>query len=138
MNKEFVLEHPCGIIISRLLSEAEVQGLDGVKKNDMQTGYVWYSLPLAAINRSTVAISLCFHHGVLDSLNMARVDPALHGESWSDWTEEKERLRARHTEDWLHKIGYTPGTYAWGEVWAGYDAKGGNGHAGVRYFTPSR
>lgn len=138
MNNEFVLEHPRGIIISRDLSESEVHRLEGTKKNDMSTGYVWYSLPLSAINGSSVAISLCFHQGVIDSLNMALVDPTLYGGSWSDWTEDKERLRAQHTEDWLRTIGYTPGTFAWGEIWAGYDVKGGNGHAGVRYFALSR
>ena len=129
---EFVLEHPCGVTISRRLSESEVAGLDGTTKQDMGTGFVWYSLPLSTIHGSTVAVSLCFHGSVLDSLLLRLVDPALYGASWSDWSEEKERLHAKHIEDWLRAMGYRTGTFAWGEVWAGYDPSRGSGSGGVR------
>ena len=80
-------------------------------------------------------MSLCFHNSALDSLSLALTDAALYGASWSDWSEERERLRARHTEDWLLALGYPAGTFSWGEVWAGYDPKGASGGGGVRYFV---
>ena len=134
-TREFVLKHPCGLTISRRLAESDVAAVHGTTKQDMGTGFIWYSLPLATINGSKVAMSLCFHKSVLDSLHLALSDPALYGASWSDWSEDRERLRARHTEDWLRALGYMTGTFAWGDVWAGYDLKGASGGGCVRYLS---
>ncbi len=134
-SREFSLDHPCGVRICRILREAEVADLDGTNKQDMGTLYVWYSLPVAAIDEQRLAVSLCFHNGVLDSLRIAMVHPDLYGSGWDDWSEEKERLCAEHTEDWLREAGYPTGTYPWGEVWAGYDSKGGSGGGCIRYKT---
>ncbi len=107
--------------------------MKGTNKQDMGTGYVWYSLPVAAIDGKDLSVSLCFHDGVLDSLRISVVDPDQYGSGWDDWSEEKERLCAKHTEDWLRAAGYPTGRFAWGEVWAGYDSKGGSGGGGIRY-----
>jgi hypothetical protein len=116
------------------LTESDIPKISGITKRDMGTGFVWYSLPLADLSDSRIAMSLCFHKGILDQLNIAVVTG---GEklSWDDWSEEKERTRARHTENWLSKIGYRPGKYPWGEIWAEYDPKGGVGGGGLRYFA---
>jgi hypothetical protein len=129
---EFTFDHPCGLRISRNLCESDVASLDGVSRRDMRTGYVWYSMPGVAVGSHKVTMSLCFRSGLLDSVSIAVGDADL-GSSWSDWTEEKERTRAKRTEDWLAAQGYATGTYSWGDVWAGYDAKGGSGSAGIRY-----
>ena len=72
---------------------------------------------------------------VFEPRYLAMVDDALYGTSWGDWSQEKEQLRARHTEDWLRTMGHPTGTFAWGEVWAGYDPKAASGGGGVRYFV---
>ena len=132
---EFVLKHPCGLTISRRLAESDVVAVLGTTKNDMGTGFVWYSLPLATIHGSQVAMSLCFLQSLLEHVHFALTDPALYSPSWSDWSEDRERLRAKHTEDWLRTLGYPTGTFTWGEVWAGYDCKGVAGGGGVRYLS---
>jgi hypothetical protein len=129
---EFTLDHPCGIRISRKLLESDVNALKGVAKKDMGTGYIWYSLPVSDVGSDNISTSLCFHRGMLDSVIFAVSDPSL-GNSWADWSEAKERERAKRTERWLFALGYSVGTYEWGEIWAGFDAKGGSGGGGIRY-----
>jgi hypothetical protein len=132
-TSDFMLVHPCGFTISRHLTESDIANIDGITKQDMGTGYIWYSVPSADLSGSMVAVSLCFHKGILDRLQVA-VETGGEAVSWDDWSEEKERLRAEHTDNWLSRIGYPPGKYDWGEVWAGYDPKGGFGGGSVRYF----
>ncbi len=110
-------------------------GLDGTIRRDMQTGYVWYSLPKADIDQKQVGVSLCFYKGVLHSLQIELVNPELYGSSWDDMTEEKQRLCAKHTEDWLRAMGYPTGSFPWGTVWAVYDSKAGLGYSLIRYKT---
>jgi hypothetical protein len=132
---EFVLDHPCGVTITRHLTQLGVADVEGTTKRDMGTGYFWYSLPESVIHGFRVAISLCFRGPALDSVQFALVDPVLYGASWNDWSEEKARLCAKDTGEWLRSPGYPSGRFAWGEVWAEYDPRGGSGGGGVRYFV---
>ena len=131
-SREFTFNHTAGIRISRNLRECDVSGLDGVTRRDMGTGYVWYSIPCSESDPTNILFSLCFHSGILDSISLAVCDAAL-GSSWNDWSEDKERMRAKLTEDWLAANGYTTGSYPWGEIWAGYDPKGASGGGGIKY-----
>ncbi len=76
---------------------------------------------------------MCFHNSVLELISFCVVDPGLYGKSWDDWSEEKEKLCAKHTGEWLVSNGYKIGKFSWGEVWVGYDSKGGSGHGSIRY-----
>ena len=106
--------------------------LTGVERNDMKTGYVWYRLPPGEIAGSQIGMSLCFHHGRLDSISVVDLDSS-YGTSWADWSEEKEKACAAATERWLAAIGYGVGTYPWGVVWAGVDPKTLDGSGGIRF-----
>lgn len=128
----FTFDHPSGLRISRDLRESDVASIDGVGRRDMGTGHVWYSVPSVASESSGILMSLCFRLGLLDSISIAASDADL-GSSWSDWSEEKERTRAKRTAAWLVAQGYMPGAFTWGEIWAGYDAKGSSGSAVIRY-----
>ena len=57
-SKEFDLQHPAGLRIRRGLSVAEVKNTRGVSREDMQTGYVWYRLPIKTIGSHDIAMSL--------------------------------------------------------------------------------
>lgn len=129
---EFTFDHPSGLRISRDVRESDVASLEGVSMRDMGTGFVWYSVPSVASESDEVLMSLCFRLGLLDSISIAVSDADL-GSSWSDWSEEKERTRAKRTAAWLAAQGYVPGTFTWGEIWVGYDAKGSSGSAVIRY-----
>jgi len=126
---EFTFDHPSGLRISRGLREVDVASLDEVARRDMGTGYVWYFIPNVNSESESILMSLCFRAGLLDSVSIAVSDKA----QGSDWSEASERTRADRTEAWLATQGYQSGTYSWGEIWAGYDAKGGSGSAVIRY-----
>ena len=66
-------------------------------------------------------------------MSFAASNPELYGANWSEWSEQKEQLRARETEAFLQHLGYPQGEYDWGSVWAGYDSKGGSGRATIKY-----
>jgi len=130
---EFYLLHPCGIEISSELEELAVESLENLTKRDMETGWVWYDLPIGEIQGVEVHVSLCFKGGVLESISFALKDEQLYGSSWDDWSREKEILRGKDTAEWLKRQGYEIGSHVWGEVWAGFDEKGGSGGGGIRF-----
>ena len=99
---------------------------------DMNTGYVWYDIPEQELDGQTFVVSLCLHEETLESYTVTLTDDK-YGTSWDDWSEEKEKQRAEDTKKFLKKIGCSPGTYKWGEVWAVFDCKSGQGIGGVRY-----
>lgn len=131
--QEFRLDLPNRIIISSVLSETEVSALPDVNKRDIKNGYVWYSFPATEIKGEKIVFSICFFEGKIKSLNISISNPELYGGGWSDFSETKEKARAKDIEKWLSSIGYKTGKYSWGEIWAGYDSKGGSGHAVVQY-----
>lgn len=122
-----------GINIYANLKELEISSLENIRKNDMNTGYVWYSFEPCEVLGEKIHISICFYKGKCDSISLALYNPEKYGAGWDDWSEEKEKACAKDTENWLAKIGYPTGNYSWGTIWAGYDPKGGLGHAGVRF-----
>lgn len=133
--EEFELLHPLGLRISRSLTEAALLSSfqhGQLKRTDMHTGWVWYRLPTFAESELLIVISLGFNSGVLEHVSLSDTHPR-YGTSWNDWSEEKELLRARQIGSWLTGKGFASGTYSWGVIWAGYDAKGGFGHAAVQY-----
>ena len=130
---KFEIELNDGIRISSVLKEKDVSTLPNVHPRDIGNGYVWYWLPAVELDNLQVLFGLCFFSGELRDINVSLSNPDLYGGSWNDFSEEKEKLRAKHTEQWLAKRGYKTGTFQWGTIWAGYDSKGGFGHAVVRY-----
>ena len=131
---EFSLEHPIGLNISRRLTRSLLVNFPQVKHQDMRTGYHWYTFPGTNIFGATVIVGLSFYDLRLESVSFALWKPEWYGRDWGDWSEEKERLCSKHTEEWLQMICYPIGKYDWGEVWAGYDPRSGSGGAGLRYF----
>lgn len=132
---DFELHHPLGLRISRHLTESQLlatvpQAQD--TKRDMGTGWVWISLTRFPDGDVVVGISLAFNRGAHECLSLADAHPQ-YGTGWNDWSEDKERRRGLSIGTWLAKRGFPAGNYPWGEVWAGNDAKGGSGSAGVRY-----
>ena len=128
---QFTLRLPSGFQIHRDAPERETQA-SASKMDDMKTGYIWYTLPEEKINETKAIFSLCYNHGCLGSVRIDLTDEK-YGHGWDDWSEEKEKLRARDTKQFLSDLGYPPNTYEWGEVWASFDPKGGFGTGGIRY-----
>lgn len=133
MATEFQLILPNQIKISSKLKEEEIISLNPIHKQDMGTSYIWYQLEPCEISGEIICLSICFYKGQCESISLAIHNPQKYGSGWDDWSEEKEIARAKDTEEWLKKMGYPCGNYSWGNIWAGYDPKGGSGHAGVRF-----
>ena len=132
--QEFKLSHPVGVEISAILKETDVSALLGINKRDMNNGYVWYYLKSVIISGEAISFNLCFFQGALKEISLVLSNPELYGSGdWNDWSEEKERARAKDTERWLNSMGFNVGSYQWGVIWAGYDLKGARGSAGIRY-----
>lgn len=136
MNRtEFELQHPAGIRISRSLTEqALLASLSGVEDSriDMGTGWVWYRLPLFPDGTTVISVSLAFHLGRLEMIQLTDTDKA-YGAGWDHWSEAGERDRAESTSRWLTAKGFPPGVYRWGEIGCTFDPKGGFGSATVRF-----
>ena len=132
-QKEFKIFHPSGIDISCDLKESAMSAIDNAERKDMGTGYIWYLLPTSEVFGKEVSFNLCFFNGALFTAHFSLHDPKLYGKNWDDWSEEKERLRAKDTAAWLVSQGYKLGSYSWGEIWAGYDPKGATGGGGVNF-----
>ena len=133
--RDFEFLHLSGVHISRHLKDAElVSVLPAVEasKADMLNGWVWYRLPSFTDGEVVVSISLGFNDGALQFVILTDAHTK-YGAGWSEWSDEKERLRVSSIGGWLARMGYPVGTYSWGSISAGYDAKGGAGSASVRY-----
>jgi len=128
-----VIDHPSGLTISPNLNENSAARIEGIVKKDMGTGYVWYYMPPADFSGAQVSFSLCFNSGSLESLSVCLIDSEQYGSGWDDWSEDKEQLRAKHTGEWLSSIGLSEGHHQWGDVWVGYDSKGGCGNGVIRF-----
>ena len=132
---KFELLHPVGLRISRSLTEDALLSFfrqGQLERTDMQTGWVWYRLPTFAEFDLVIGVSLGFNSGALEQISLSDTHPK-YGTNWSSWSEERELVRAEQIGSWLADQGFAAGTYPWGSIWAGYDAKGGFGHAVVRY-----
>ena len=129
----FELHHPLGVRIASTLTVPDLLSVvPAVVPTDMRNGWEWYPLPPFPDGEALVAISLGFNSGKLELITIADVNVKF-GASWSDWSEEKERLRASSIGSWLKHRGISAGTYQWGSIWVGYNAKDNFGSAAVRF-----
>ena len=131
--RKFELDLKNGMKISSSLGEEEVSALPAVHPRDIGNGYIWYWLPAIEFGGVSIIFGFSFFEGLLKDINVSLSNPELYGGNWNDFSEEKEQLRAKHTEEWLAQLGYKVGTFTWGSIGAGYDGKGGFGHAVIRY-----
>ena len=131
--QEFQIELQNGITINSKLNESDIAGLPNINQRDMNNGYVWYALPPTEINGEAIVFNICFFKTKIKSISVSISNPEKYGSGWNDFSEAKEKLRAKDTEAWLNRLGHYTGNYPWGQIWAGYDSKGGNGHGVIRY-----
>ena len=131
MQSKFSLNYPGGPVISSSLTPGELAVIPGVKERDMYNGWTWYDLPETEIQGKRAIIRLAFYKEQLSRIDVSLTDPSRYGSTWENWSESGERLRAEDTAQWLASLGYGPGEYVWGDVWRGYDSKGGQGYARI-------
>jgi hypothetical protein len=99
-------------------------------------GFNWYRLAAPClIDGDLFVVSLCFALGSLSSLSISmsvgQADP-----SWSTWSESDELAKnLRHQAILQRHYGPGPAPYkfAWGEVDASYDPRGGASTIAIRY-----
>jgi hypothetical protein len=98
----------------------------------------WCSYKLSKVpHADTEFIVILFFHGErLTDVHLFDAYPPLTGESWADWSEEKELARKERHEEWLRQWDAPVGKYSWGEVWSEYDPRSGSSDIGIRYRDP--
>lgn len=131
---EFKFNHPSGIMIEGSLTEFQLKSTLNLAATDMGTGWFWYNLPLAtASSGEHFSMRLAFLSGKLREIHITYINNEANEKNWDKWSEKEERLRAKKSDNWLSEHGFPSGKYPWGEVWSGYDSKGGSGCTIVRF-----
>lgn len=131
--RKFELKLSNGIRISSSLKESDVLAIADADFQSYGNGYVMYSLPPIEFDDVDLIFGLTFLKAEQKYISLSLSNPELYGKGWSGFSETKEKLRAKHTGEWLLKNGYNAGTFSWGSIWVGFDAKAGTGQAIVRY-----
>lgn len=141
MSNPFELRHPSGLHIAPGLRESTL--LDAypalvVQPRDPRVApagsdWTWRRLAPWSDGGFTVGIELAFLHGALRECLLFHYDDSRYGRDWSEWSERKERQRAKALRTWLAARGWQPGSHAWGEIWVGYEPRMGMGCGTVCY-----
>ncbi|MFT3880067.1 MAG: hypothetical protein QM703_10465 [Gemmatales bacterium] len=77
-------------------------------------------------------VVLWFHHQRLTMVSLMDANPRF-GVSWDDYSLDKELARKASHDAWLLRSLPPEREYPWGNVWSGYDDKGGFSSIVVRY-----
>ncbi|QNP60593.1 hypothetical protein [Paenacidovorax monticola] len=141
MSVAFALHHPGGLHIAPGLQESTL--LDTYPALIVQpreprvappgSGWTWWRLAPWSVGGFAVGIELAFLHGTLRECLLFHDDDSRYGRDWSEWSERKERQRAKALRTWLAAHGWRPDSYPWGEIWVGHDPRTGMGGGWVRY-----
>jgi|SRR6185437_8659727 len=95
----------------------------------------WHSWKLAGEYRSgmiSFLIVLFFQGDRLNMVDLSNADAAF-GETWSEYTLEKEAEREASHNRWLSECIGTQRSFDWGTVWSGIDQRGGGASIVIRY-----
>jgi hypothetical protein len=118
------------------LSRKEFLSLPGGKSASIvvkNEPFCSYNIGKHEISGLGFTVTVYFYDELLESISMSSVNDEL-GTSWSDWSEQKELKRKELHDRWLKNIlGNRSPHHKWGEVWSGYDAKGGFSSIEIRY-----
>lgn len=96
----------------------------------------WCSFRLSNTS-SSMSVAIYFNGETLESIHFSLVSSEFDSGS-NDWSQEKEMTRKIANDKWLESNGLIPGNkYQWGEVWSGYDPKGGFSSVVIRYVKDS-
>jgi hypothetical protein len=105
-------------------------GDDKVDLNEMKNGYIHYRVHDVDINSTLFSFVLIFY---LDRLEMINLGFDRSGDSWDNWSEEKELKREKKYNDWLNDQIGLQRSFDWGDIWARFDIKNGSSNIGLRY-----
>lgn len=112
---------------------------------DMQNGYIWYTFQNVPISSQLFSLSLLFQSSVLNMVIMS-VSDAKYGQSWDDWTEEKELQRKQQHDAFLNKelqrqpdvrrwkpYPYIEYKVAYGRIQSSYDPRSASSSISITY-----
>ena len=92
-----------------------------------------YNIGTHEISELIFSVTIYFYNEMLESVSISSVENE--SASWADWSEEKELKKKEIHDHWLKKLlGKASSHHNWGEVWSGYDPKGGFSSIEIRYF----
>lgn len=145
MSNPFALRHPgglhiaCGLQESMLLHDHRALIVEPRERLEIQSSdWVWHRLTPWMDGGFRVGIELVFFQGALSECLLFHDDDSLYGRDWNEWSEDKERKRAKALRLWLASRGWAAGRYDWGDIWVGYEPRTGLGGGWVRYAGSAR
>lgn len=95
----------------------------------------WHSWQLAGEYRSgmiSFLVVLFFQGDRLNMVDLSNADAAF-GETWSEYSLEKEAQREASHNRWLSECIGKKRKFDWGTVWSGVDQRGGGASIVIRY-----
>ncbi len=101
---------------------------------DMGNGWKWYNVRNVKVANLYFIISFGFLDERLKelSLGFSKLKYDL-SKGWESCSEKEERQNDVIFNKWLNTELGSERTISWGEVWVGYDEKGGSSSIGLRY-----
>ena len=94
-----------------------------------------FDLPPIAQADTNLVIRVQFYGERLTEVSLSHSAPRF-GNSWAEWSEERELERKAFHELWLaRELRLPQGPFRWGDVRSCYDAKGCSSYIQIRYAT---
>ena len=104
----------------------------GAWSNESDGWYVAGAIPLT-LSGAPFGASALFHDEVLDSITLSIDDPQ-YGESWDDYTVEREMARDARHKEWLSvNVGDWARPFTWGRILCGFNSRDGFSKIVVQY-----
>jgi hypothetical protein len=128
-------EEPAIVIAPHLTRSAFAATPWGAAAEHWVINEPWHSWKLAELGLSAgirFVVVLYFHHERLLKVELCNADPAF-GTSWEDHSREKEDARDASHQAWLATFVGERRVFDWGDIWAGYDDRGGFSGISIRY-----
>ena len=97
-------------------------------------GHNWQRISLGSHSTGDITFIFTgtFKNGLILNLEFCNTDP-IFGESWSEWTKEKELARKQTHDQFLRNVLGNQDTFSWGWVYSVFDDKAGYSYIGIKY-----
>lgn len=103
-------------------------------EREIGNGWIWHDVRNVQIQDQYFSIAFAFYNNKLNIITLIINNTRFNSNNGADpWSEKEEMQRAIIFNNWLNAEIGSERTFSWGEVWAGYDPKGGFSSITIRY-----
>ncbi len=108
----------------------------GEKQEVDNVGSDWISLEIKNLKTSGFYFNITFRFlkKYLKEVSLVLSEEKFDSkDNWSNWNEQEEREKIKFYQKWIEKEIGIETEFNWGNIWVGYDAKGGSSSICLRY-----